>query len=233
MSASRSLFRLQQVDREVDRVNARLASIRETLENDAELRAALNALEQAKAAHFKAEQGFKHSETEVKTLQIKIEQTESSLYGGMVHNPKELQDLQKDIVSLKKRLASLEELELEAMQTLETAEAEHQQASASLEALQSRRGDEHRKLLEEQASLSKEAERLAMERQAAGADISVSYAELYEDLRGRKRGLAVAEIVDLTCAACGSNLTASLHQNARSTVQLTYCPSCGRILYAN
>jgi hypothetical protein len=38
---------------------------------------------------------LKQSELEVEKQRIKIQQTEASLYGGLVHNPKELQDLQR------------------------------------------------------------------------------------------------------------------------------------------
>jgi predicted nucleic acid-binding Zn-ribbon protein len=56
--------------------------------------------------------------------------------------------------------------------------------------------------------------------------------EMYENLRQQKRGVAIAEISDNACAACGTTLTAALQQSARSATTLTHCPSCGRILYA-
>ena len=46
------------------------------------------------------------SEDEAQSQQIKIQQAELSLYGGLVRNPKELQDLQADIASLKETLGS-------------------------------------------------------------------------------------------------------------------------------
>jgi uncharacterized pyridoxal phosphate-containing UPF0001 family protein len=44
---------------------------------------------------------LKQTEADVEKQRIKIEQTESSLYGGRVQNPKELQDLQNiEVVGL-------------------------------------------------------------------------------------------------------------------------------------
>ena len=40
MSAALGLYRLQQVDSQIDQIQARLKTIQQTLENDAELRAA-------------------------------------------------------------------------------------------------------------------------------------------------------------------------------------------------
>ncbi|MBI3738596.1 MAG: hypothetical protein HY258_06075 [Chloroflexi bacterium] len=232
MSASFGLFRLQKVDSRISQVEAQLAKIRETLENDTELR---NAMEQVKAAEveqYEAERARRQSEAEAQEQQIKIQQIESSLYGGTVRNPKELQDLQADIVSLKKHLATLEDRELEAMAKAETAEAALQAAQAKLKQVQARLGDEHRTLIEEQESLSRDLESLQTERHAAVETIAAEMLTAYDTLRQQRRGLAVAEISDNACGACGTTLTAALQQNARHTAQLVHCPSCGRILYA-
>ncbi len=217
----------------MDQAQSRLSVIQQTLDNDGELRAALGQAEQAKAACLQAERLLLEAEAGVKGQQVKIEQTESSLYGGRVHNPKELQDLQNDIASLKRFLSTLEERQLEAMLGAELAQAAQQAAEAALGELQSRRGDEHRQLIEERAVLVKRVERLRAEREAAVNDIPAPSREIYERLRQQRRGIAVAEVTEDACSACGNPVNASLQQGARSTVQITYCSSCGRILFAN
>src|ERR1051325_5827149 len=140
MSAALGLYRLQQVDSQMDQAQSRLRAIQQTLENDEILRAA-NAHLAAKEEIFrKANALLKQSEADFEKQRLKLEQTEASLYGGHVHNPKELQDLQKDVASLKKHLETLEERELEAMDAAEKAENEWKQAQAGLEAIQSDRG---------------------------------------------------------------------------------------------
>lgn len=233
MSASLGLFRLQQVDRLIDRAQTRLEVIRKTLENDAELKSALTRMENAQSAHHLALHELKFAENEVETQKIKIEQTESSLYGGSVKNPKELQDLQKDVESLKKHLTTLEERQLEAMFKVEAAAAELKSAQGDLESIQTRLGSEHSSLIEERSSFTRQLESLAEEREAAITPISSDLLHVYEDLRRQKRGVAVAEVEDGACAACGTNINASVQQNARSQKTLIHCPSCGRILFAN
>jgi predicted nucleic acid-binding Zn-ribbon protein len=225
MSASLGLHRLQQVDRQIDQARLQLESIRQTLENDIELREALNNLENAQSANHHAHHELKNAEAEVEAQKIKIEQSESSLYGGKVQNPKELQDLQKDIVSLKKHLATLEERELEAMIKAENTENNLQSTKTRLELIQARLGNEHKKLLTDQSALTIKLEQFTEEREAALAPIESSMLQIYENLRQLKHGVAIA--------SCGATITASLQQNARSQKQLANCPSCGRILYAN
>src|SRR5690349_898489 len=233
MSAALGLYRLQQVDSQIDQIQARLRTIQQTLENDAALRAANEGFAGAESRHKEAERALKLSEAEVEKQRLKIDQTESSLYGGKVHNPKELQDLQKDVVSLKRHLETLEERQLEAMITAETAEKDLQTAKIDLERVQSNLKEQNKDLTSESETLRKNMERLTSERQAVVTDIAGKSLTVYDQLRQQKRGLAITTISDNSCEACGTTLTASQQQNARSTSQLFHCPTCGRILYAN
>lgn len=232
MSASLGLYRLQQVDRQIDHARSQLDNIRRTLENDSELRETLKQLETAQNDHHHARNALKNAEAEVEAQKIKIEQAEASLYGGKVQNPKELQDLQKDIVSLKKYLMTLEERELEAMIKAEDTEKDLQGAKTKLELVQARLGDEHKKLISDQSAFTMKLEQLAEEREATLAPIESTMLLVYESLRQQKKGVAITEVSDNSCASCGATITASLLQNARSQ-KLANCPSCGRILYAN
>ena len=233
MSAALGLYRLQQVDSQIDQIQARLKAIREMLENDLQLRNATERSTEAEGRHKEAERALKLSEAEVEKQRIKIEQTEASLYGGRVHNPKELQDLQKDVASLKRYLETLEERELEAMLVAETTEKELQTAKTNLEHVQNNLSDQNHGLTQESESLHKSLERLNTERQAVISDLAQKTMSVYNQLRQQRRGIAVTTISDAACSACGTTLTPSQQQSARSTSQLFHCPSCGRILYAN
>jgi len=233
MSAALGLYRLQQVDSQIDQIQARQKWIQDTLQNDVSLRTASQAFAAAGSKFNDTSRLLKQSEAEVEKQRTKIEQTEASLYGGSVRNPKELQDLQKDIVSLKKYLETLEERELEAMLTAETVEKELEASKMELERTQAKVHEQNRDLSLENENLSKDLERLRRERNAVISDLAGSIVAMYDQLRKQRRGLAVATISDSACAACGTTLTPAQQQSAHSTSQLFNCPSCGRILYAN
>ena len=232
MSAALGLYRLQQVDSQIDVIQARQQWIRDTLQNDVSLRTATQTVAAADNTYKDTSRSLKQTETEVEKQRIKIEQTESSLYGGRVQNPKELQDLQKDIASLKKHLETLEERELEAMVIAETAEKELQAAKSELDRTQANVNEQNRDLNKENEALEKDVGRLEHERQAILSDLEASAVITYDQIRKQRRGIAVATINDSACAACGTTLTLSLQQSARSATQLFTCPTCGRILYA-
>ena len=232
MSASFGLFRLQQIDSHITQIETRLARIQKTLEDNAELQSALGQVKSAEEDQLVSERAQRKSEAEAQSQQIKIQQAESSLYGGAVRNPKELQDLQADIASLKKHLAMLEERELQDMLQTETAQTAVKKARDELSLVQARLENEHHDLFEEKEALTGELDRFQSERQAAVSTIAAELLKTYEQLRQQRRGVAVAEVSDNSCGACGTTLTAAIQQTARHAAELVRCPSCGRILYA-
>ena len=233
MSAALGLFRLQQIDSQMDSARARLESVRQALANDAELQEALSRVESAERVKEEAEKRQRTAEAEAQSQRIKIEQNESSLYGGAVHNPKELQDLQRDVASLKKHLGTLEDQVLEAMLASEAAVSSLNDAKAALAQVESRRGDQTRNLTSEQVSLLHQLERFESERKAALAPLPGASLEIYEALRRDRRGVAVTSLSDGSCDACGTTLTPAQQQSARHSIQLSRCPTCGRILFAD
>ena len=233
MSQTLSLYRLQQIDSALDRAQTRLQAIQQALENDTDLRAANEAAHTAKANLHTANQGMKQADQENQAQRIKIEQDEASLFSSAPRSPKELQDLQNEVAALKRYLVVLEDRLLETMLAVEQAEIVHNAAVESLQAAQTRWNEQNRSLMQEQANLRKEIEKLTTERAAANDPIPAETLALYTQLRQQRRGVAVTTISDGSCNACGSSLTPSEVQAARSQNQMGRCPSCGRILYGN
>jgi len=232
MNQSPLLYQLQQLDDEITQTEIRLKVIETSIASDKEINQANDMLSEAKNAEHLASHAFTEAEHAVKELRIKIGTSEQSLYSGKIHNPKELQDLQNEISSLKKRLAAAEDSELEQMIKLEEAGALLEQASKNLQLVKSNKATEHALLYGEQDTLIKKVDRLQKERIARLGSISVESLKIYDNLRRLKNGKAVVLIEDDSCEICGASIRPAEKQAARSSNQLTYCDSCGRILYS-
>jgi predicted nucleic acid-binding Zn-ribbon protein len=233
MSTALHLYRLQQIDSRLNQVTSRLAEIQFTLENNAELQAARQALESAKGKDLEAAKGLKLAEYETKSQRVKLELVEANLYSGRIQNPKELRDLEAEITALKRQLSKLEDAELEAMLTLETAQAALSAAQKNAELIQGKVIGANATLQTEQAALKKEAETLNAQRQAVLPVITPATLTIYDALRQKRSGLAVSQVIDNSCDTCGSSLTPGYAQSVRTSAQLVHCPMCGRILYSN
>lgn len=176
-----------------------------------------------------ANRDLRQAENRVRDQRSKIEQNESALYGGRIHVPKELQDLQNDVASLKRYLNVLEDQQIEAMMAAEESEAKAGDASHNLEIVRGRVIEDNARFVAERMQIQQDINRLSVERQAAAQAVPLENLSLYQQLRTSRRGIAVAAIRERSCSACGANLTPAVVQSAAT--QLTRCSSCGRILY--
>jgi predicted nucleic acid-binding Zn-ribbon protein len=231
MSQISILYRLQQIDSQLDNARIALQSIESKLVDNTLIQTAQQNVIQAEQKRQSELKGLRDAENKSYDTRVKIELSESSLYGGKIQNPKELQDLQNEIASLKRLIITLEDRELEAMMAVEEAEGKLTQANEVLKNIEGKQIEQNSALNGEKTKLLAQFERLESERKATLPPISVADLSLYEQLRKIRNGVAVVNISSRACTACGATLTAALIQSTQSTGQLVRCPTCGRILY--
>lgn len=227
------LFRLQQVDSTLDKIKKRLGAINVALGDDKKVKQATSNLAQVQARYDDAVKQLRQAEEVVHSQKIKIEYNQTNLYGGRIQNPKELQDLQQESIALNKQLSILEDHLLEIMISVEEIDAEVKKAQDELAAAQKQSGEQNALLLAEQAQLLRDQEISTEERNSVTATISADELSIYETLRTKRGGIAVAQVQNKACSACGITLSATLLHDARNPGSLTYCETCSRILYAD
>jgi uncharacterized protein len=174
----------------------------------------------------------KRLEDELAAVEVKVAELDKRLYSGVVSAPRELQALQADIASLKRRRSDLEDQVLEAMQEREPLDAEVARlfdAGGDLE----NEADQLRKAIAE-ATDAIDAE-LATELEARTAAAAVVPEELlsqYERLRAKLDGVGAARLVNGRCTGCHLSLPATevdrIKREPPEAVVL--CDQCGRIL---
>ena len=233
MGRASSLYRLQQTDLAIDQVAARLAEVEAGLADGARLEKAREEASRQERLARQAAEAMRAADDAVTSEREKLGQVDGRLYGGSLHNPKELQELQAESDALKRHLSTLEDRLLEAMQASEDAEAAARRAQTELELAEADASGREADLRREQAGLMVLMEKHGVEREAVAAGVLPSDHELYRSLRKGLGSLAVAELVGDTCGACGVSMSASARQEIRSGPRLTRCPQCGRILYAS
>jgi len=222
---------MQKLDSDLDRIRARVGAIDQMLASDVALKKAESDLQSRHTSKETVRRELQNLQDLVDARNIKIQQAESSLYGGKIQNPKELQDLQNEIAGHKRFTQQTEDQILEKMVALEQCEKDEQTAVEALELVKVNIEKTHANLISEKAGLIKEIDILQGERSAILPQVPSSLLSTYEQLRIKKGGTAVAVINEDSCSSCGSSLTASECQTARSGTTIFMCPFCGRILY--
>jgi predicted nucleic acid-binding Zn-ribbon protein len=232
MSRPFKLYRLQQIDSQLDWMLKRLNEIDEALKEDEALQKAKSEAERSEKGLLEAQKKLRQAEELVKQQRIKIEQSESMLYSGKVTNPKELEDLQNEATSLKRYLSVLEDRQLEAMLAEEEATSCTASANQELEIARQRFEKRSEELNAEKNKLHSDVSRFKTERETVANSIQAEDLTLYTLIRNKRRGIAVAKVTDKACSACGSTLNSALLHAARSPNEINVCDTCGRILYA-
>jgi|WetSurMetagenome_2_1015567.scaffolds.fasta_scaffold383331_1 uncharacterized protein len=226
------LFQLQKIDSRIDALTKRLNEI-DRMRNDNSFRMEIEkSLTSINGTYSQQKKNYDAIEEKVLAKRLKIEQSESSLYGGLVKNPKELQDLQTEIKLLKQSLATLEDDQLQQLVDMETTEAQVKTIDDSLKEFDAKLTVELSAFFAEEAEKKLEKEKLLQERKAVLDQVNPEFLTTYQTLRKSKNGIAVAAIEDGSCQVCGSTLTPADCQTAKSPSHMATCSSCGRILYA-
>ena len=233
MSAIATLFRLQQLDTERDRLRTRAKAIDGLLTGPAELRATLAALQAADAAASLARAAASHIREEHTALDTKRAASEQRLYSGSVKIPKELQDLQREIESLVERTRLLEERQLTGMLEEEAADAARSAAATAQDQRAAAWQLEAAALRTERAAAVARIETIAGERTLLVPQLAASHLQVYEQLRTAKHGIAITRMLEGSCGACGIAPSAARIQEARNNPDPVKCGNCGRILYAS
>ena len=225
------LYSLQQLDDEIRRNAARLDEIQHLLANDETVRKAKIRAIKGKKLVKRAQQELSNIEAEVKAQQIKLEQNQSTLYGGKVQNPRELQDLQHEAEAVRRRIAQLEEKQLQAMQTVEKAKRHYKKLLRTYRQAQAQQSENQAGLQGERQQLAARQADLKVQREEKIRHLPEDERRLYEDLKDTRQGVAIASVSNGACSACGATLSTRLMQDARSPNRLARCTNCQRILY--
>ena len=226
------LYRLQEMDAELDVKRRRLQEVEASLGETDELRQVRTGLQQAEEAYRQWKATLQDLEFKMAALETKITNSENRLYSGTIKNPKELGNLQEEVAYLRRRKSGEEDKLLEAMIGVEEHEAAWKEAQAQWEIVEAAWTANQTDLAQERKVLSTrltELSELRSDRQRAVAEDDF---HLYEDLRRRKGGTAVARLQRNLCLCCHVEVPSSLAQQARQGDMLVSCGSCGRILYA-
>lgn len=233
MAGTAELYALQEVDLALDTSRAALADVESRLGEPEELLEARSTVEERREGLRLAERTFREQEMNADELRGKIEPLERRLYEGSVRNPKELEDLQQDIESLKRRRSGLEDEALEAMGALEQAQQSLAEAERELQELTESSQAEQEELRARQASLTDEIAALEGRRDEQASGMEGRLLSLYEQLRSTRQGQAVAKVRGGACQGCRISLPMNLLQRARSGNDIVQCVSCERILYVS
>lgn len=168
-------------------------------------------------------------ESDVAVVEARIARDSDRLQSSA--SVKDVEALQSELVSLKKRQNDLEEIELTVMQRVEDAETSVAESEAEQKGLQELLDEVIGKRDAQLAELAAERSRLEADRASITPGVPADLLALYEQRRV-KGGTGAALFRAATCGACTMTLTGSDLQTVRSapSEDVIQCPDCSAIL---
>src|SRR5579884_1058861 len=226
-----TLFQLQQLDLELDRLIAEQQALTTALQGNAvirKLRAESRIAEQQLQAGLQAQ---KEAEWTLDELNNRLRTLEQRLYNGTVSNPKELYAMQQEAQHLRAQQSRQEEMTLEMMDATEALQEHARQRSDALRRAEEEWERGSASSIARRDELEQKREELQEKRARFTADLDPELLKRYESLRRTKQGRAISRVEQNSCQWCRVLLTPSELQRVRTSNTLQTCSNCGRILY--
>ena len=171
-------------------------------------------------------------EDEITSLNDRANHHDKTLYSGTIGNPRELQSLQDEIASIKRRISQLEDQEIEVMEQLEPLDAQLAAFATSRTELDERGGALRAQITEEEVEIDGDLERVRRERHELAGTVDPELLAEYDELRKRSGGIAIARLVGGSCGGCHLKLPAVDIDRIKklSPDAPAHCEECGRLL---
>ena len=235
MSRWAALLAVQEHDTRTDQLNHRIETLplrAELAQLEVDVRAVDDQLGITQRRRDELGRSQQRLEDEIASLSERANQAEKQLYSGSVTNPRELQALQDDVASIRRRIGQLEDDELEIMELVEPVDAERAQLTGERERLDAEGARLRTALGEAESELVAELAAVQAERDAAAAEVPDELWPEYDKLRARFGGVGIARLVGSTCQGCHLALPAVEVDRIRKLPldEAVHCEECGRLL---
>jgi uncharacterized protein len=233
--AQLALLELADLDTELARLEHRRRTLPETAElerltaRSAEIRDAIT-LADTQLSDLDREQA--RAERDVEQVRVRIDRDRDRLDGGKVSSARELESLQSEVTSLRRRQGDLEEVVLELMERREAAQAARDEAAANADTVAEETSTVSAQRDTLLAEIGDAAAKAGTTRASVAAGVPDGLLALYDKLRDSHGGVGAAMLRRGRCEGCHVSLsTVDLNAvRAAAPDEVVRCEECRRIL---
>lgn len=226
-----TLYQLQQIDLELERLILEQQTLTRTLQGDSTLAKARAESRIAQQQLHSGLQAQKEAEWALEELDHRLKLLEQRLYSGSITNPKELYAVQQETQHLRAQQSRQEEMTLEVMDATDTLREMAKQKSEALQRAEEAWTQFNASSVQRGEQLESKRQEVQARRDLFAGSIDAELLKRYETLKRSKQGRAVSRVEQSSCQWCRVILTPSELQRARVSQDLQQCGNCGRILY--
>jgi len=230
MNQLQALYRLQMLESSLDEAKVRLAEVETALQNDKQVKQALNLLHSRQQDNHRLHGVVTDLDLEIAALNTKMTEVEQMLFGGQISNPREVQERQDELESLKRRATKLNHELAAARQSHAQTQTAVQEAEEMLALAQSEASTENQELAREHQALQQDMRQWLQERKSVLGLVDPEHYRVYKTLKAKKKGVAVARLQEDACSVCRAEQNLTIIRQVRQAKEFTQCTNCARIL---
>src|SRR5487761_813589 len=213
------------LEKEVAALPKHIAGIEKTLDTH------VRKLEAGRAALAANQKDRKRIESEIQVHEQKISKLKDQMLQAKTNE--QYRAFQHEIEFIEKEIRKAEDRILELMSEAERLDANVKKAETALKqekvVVEDEKGRARKRTAEDQDFLKQHQ----AQRAEAVAKLPKQTVVLYDRIRMKSGGVAIAEVVDSRCQACQITIRPQYLQDLRKGTDLLRCEQCGRFLYLN
>ncbi|MGE5719897.1 MAG: zinc ribbon domain-containing protein [Nocardioidaceae bacterium] len=174
----------------------------------------------------------KRADADVEQVKARRKRDQDRMEQGLITNPKDLERMQGELVSLERRINELEDAELEVMEQLEDAQRDLDGLTAQISELDEKIATATGARDEAAAEIEEKLAESAGERKQKAEGMPEDLMALYTRLREQKGGVGAAALRARSCGGCSLQLNSSELADIAKTPsdEVLRCEECNRIL---
>ncbi len=227
----KALEELQQIDLETNEVKGELEKLPARKQKaEAAVTAARKAWEEDKARLESNERERRQLESLLSMERDKVKKWEGRL--GEIKTPREFAALSREIDIAKKtndgQHEQVKELASQAADIKKAIEAKEEVLSEREAAAQA----ESEEIDKARAAAEEKMKALEARRAAAVKVVDPALLAKYENIKRRRAGIAISQVVGMTCRGCNRNIPPQLAITLQRANSIETCPNCHRIIYS-
>src|SRR5580658_6260899 len=232
MKVLQDLLELQSVDLRLNDVRTRLAAFPTKIaEVDARVAAAKTDLEQSKASQLATIKDRKKYELDVEQWKDRVRKYKDQT--SQIKTNEAYKALQHEVEMAEAEIAKAEDRLLEQMVAAEEYDRRAKASEKDLKEVEEAARGQRAKIDAEKAAAEKDIAALDDERARVIAEIPENLLDHYDRIVRKHNGIALAEVRNEKCGACGMIVRPHVIQEMRraNSDELFHCETCTRIMY--
>ncbi len=228
------LINIQTIDLELEELEEKLKQLNKLLETkgpEMQLEEMKKRLEAYKTLVKEKELKIDKISGEIQITEEKIKVENERLYSGKITRPKELQAIEGEIKSLKKRVEQLKANKEELEKEIFSGKDKISKAGKLVTDFSEKLIKEKKEKLNTKKELESRVESLNKKREKLVEKTKPEHYKLYVSLRERYGGEVIVKISEKACMGCFVELAAKDYERiTKLESDISLCPNCGRIL---